>query len=97
MLKLIVILALISFNFSNSQTNKIEKKNLLLIDSMINNEILENKIPEGKLIRKEITRREKCNYWKGEFRKHKGGLDGEVQTPSVVGTVRIVSGGASGR
>ena len=45
MLKLIVILALISFNFSNSQTNKIEKKNLLLIDSMINNEILENKIP----------------------------------------------------
>ena len=45
MLKLIFILALISFNFSNSQTNKIEKKNLLLIDSMINNEILENKIP----------------------------------------------------
>ena len=45
MLKLIVILALISFNFSNSQTNKIEKINLLLIDSMINNEILENKIP----------------------------------------------------
>ena len=53
--------------------------------------------PEGKLIRKEITRREKCGHWKGEFRKHKGGLDGEVQTPSVVGTVRIVKGGTNVR
>lgn len=45
MYNIIVIFALIFCNFSNSQTNKIEKKNLLLIDSMINNEILENKIP----------------------------------------------------
>ena len=45
MYNIIVIFALIFCNFSNSQTNKIEKKNLLLIDSMINTEILENKIP----------------------------------------------------
>ena len=57
----------------------------------------QEKTPSGKLIRKEITRRNKCNYWKGEFRTHRGGIDGTVQTPSVVGTVRIVSGGASGR
>ena len=44
--------------------------------------------PEGKLIRKEITRREKINYWKGPFAEHKGGRDGIMQTPSVVGTVR---------
>tara|TARA_R100000231_G_scaffold116511_1_gene86825 strand:+ start:2192 stop:2431 length:240 start_codon:yes stop_codon:yes gene_type:complete len=52
--------------------------------------------PEGKLIRKEITRRNKCGYWKGEFPVHKGGIDGTMQTPSVVGTVRIV-GGTSAR
>ena len=46
--------------------------------------------PEGKLIRKEITRREKINYWKGDFPVHKGGKDGTMQTPSVVGTVRYV-------
>ena len=48
--------------------------------------------PEGKLIRKEITRREKINYWKGDFPVHKGGKDGTMQTPSVVGTVRYVKG-----
>lgn len=44
--------------------------------------------PEGKLIRKEITRRNAINYWKGDFPVHKGGIDGTMQTPSVVGTVR---------
>lgn len=44
--------------------------------------------PEGKLIRKEITRRNAINYWKGAFPIHKGGIDGTMQTPSVVGTVR---------
>jgi len=53
--------------------------------------------PEGKLIRKEITRRNKIGFWKGEFPVHKGGIDGTVQTPSVVGTVRIVKGGRSAR
>lgn len=43
--------------------------------------------PEGKLIRKEITRREKINYWKGPFAVHKGGRDGVMQTPSRVGQV----------
>jgi len=43
--------------------------------------------PEGKLIRKEITRREKINYWKGDFPVHKGGRDGVMQTPSRVGQV----------
>tara|TARA_S200002703_G_scaffold421_2_gene718 strand:+ start:1292 stop:1528 length:237 start_codon:yes stop_codon:yes gene_type:complete len=43
--------------------------------------------PEGKLIRKEITRREKINYWKGDFPVHKGGRDGVMQTPSKVGQV----------
>ena len=49
--------------------------------------------PEGKLIRKEITRRDKINFWKGDFPVHKGGKDGTMQTPSVVGTVRIIKGG----
>ena len=52
---------------------------------------------EGKLIRKELTRRDAIGFWKGEFRTHRGGIDGTVQTPSVVGTVRIVKGGASAR
>lgn len=43
--------------------------------------------PEGRLIRKEITRREKINYWKGPFAEHKGGRDGVMQTPSRVGQV----------
>ena len=43
--------------------------------------------PEGRLIRKEITRREKINYWKGPFAIHKGGIDGTLQTPSRVGQV----------
>ena len=43
--------------------------------------------PEGRLIRKEITRREKINYWKGPFADHKGGRDGVMQTPSRVGQV----------
>ena len=41
----------------------------------------------GRLIRKEITRREKINYWKGDFPVHKGGRDGTMQTPSRVGQV----------
>ena len=49
--------------------------------------------PEGKLIRKEIPRRDKINLWKGDFPVHKGGKDGTMQTPSVVGTVRIIKGG----
>ena len=48
--------------------------------------------PEGKLIRKELRRRDAIGFWKGEFRTHRGGIDGTVQTPSVVGTVRIVGG-----
>ena len=43
--------------------------------------------PEGKLIRKEITRRNAINYWKGPFAEHKGGRDGVMQTPSRVGQV----------
>lgn len=43
--------------------------------------------PEGRLIRKEITRREKINFWKGPFAEHKGGRDGVMQTPSRVGQV----------
>ena len=42
---------------------------------------------EGRLIRKEITRRERINYWKGPFAEHKGGRDGIMQTPSRVGQV----------
>ena len=42
---------------------------------------------DGRLIRKEITRREKINYWKGDFPVHKGGRDGTMQTPSRVGQV----------
>ena len=52
------------------------------------------KTPSGKLIRKEITRREKCNFWKGEFPVHKGGRDGEMQTPSKVGTITTYVKGA---
>ena len=52
----------------------------------------QEKTPSGKLIRKEITRREICNFWKGEFSIQRGGIDGTTQTPSVVGTVRIVKG-----
>lgn len=43
--------------------------------------------PEGKLIRKEITRRNAINHWKGPFAVHKGGRDGVMQTPSKVGQV----------
>tara|TARA_B100000963_G_scaffold250435_1_gene219390 strand:- start:1983 stop:2219 length:237 start_codon:yes stop_codon:yes gene_type:complete len=50
--------------------------------------------PSGRLIRKEITRREKCGYWKGEFPVHKGGKDGTMQTPSRVGTVTTYIKGA---
>ena len=50
--------------------------------------------PEGRLIRKEITRRNKCGYWKGEFLSHKGGKDGTMQTPSRVGTVTTYIKGA---
>ncbi len=48
---------------------------------------------EGKLIRKEITRREKINYWKGDFPVHRGGVDGTIQT-SRVGTVTTYVKGA---
>ena len=70
---------------------------IMQLDSIELEDRRHEQTPEGKLIRKEITRRNKCNYWKGEFRTHRGGLDGTVQTPSVVGTVRIVSGGTRGR
>tara|TARA_B100000900_G_scaffold401554_1_gene406358 strand:+ start:298 stop:534 length:237 start_codon:yes stop_codon:yes gene_type:complete len=49
---------------------------------------------EGKLIRKELTRRDAIGFWKGEFRTHGGGIDGKLQTPSRVGTVTIVKGSA---
>ena len=72
----------------------------LAIMQLDNIELLDRRheqTPEGRLIRKEITRREKCGYWKGEFPVHKGSIDGTLQTPSVVGTVRIVKGGRSAR
>ena len=50
--------------------------------------------PEGRLIRKELTRRNAIGFWKGEFRTHGGGIDGTLQTPSRVGTVTIVKGSA---
>lgn len=49
---------------------------------------------EGKLIRKELTRRDAIGFWKGEFRTYGGGIDGTLQTPSRVGTVTIVKGSA---
>lgn len=70
---------------------------IMQLDSIELEDRRHEQTPEGKLIRKEITRRNKCNYWKGEFRTHRGRIDGTVQTPSVVGTVRIVSGGTRGR
>ena len=72
----------------------------LAIMQLDNIELLDRRheqTPEGRLIRKEITRREKCGYWKGEFPVHKGSIDGTLQKPSVVGTVRIVQGGSSAR
>ena len=50
--------------------------------------------PEGKLVRKELRRRDAIGFWKGEFRTHGGGIDGTLQTPSRVGTVTIVKGSA---
>lgn len=48
---------------------------------------------EGKLIRKELTRRLKCGgYWKGPHIQHTLGKE-VIETPSVVGQVRIVKGG----
>jgi len=44
--------------------------------------------PMGAKIRKELQRRKCTNYWSGPFPIHKGGPDGTLQTPSVVGTVR---------
>tara|TARA_B100001057_G_scaffold408873_1_gene423291 strand:+ start:101 stop:337 length:237 start_codon:yes stop_codon:yes gene_type:complete len=49
---------------------------------------------EGKLIRKELIRRDAIGFWKGEFRTHGGAIDGTLQTPSRVGTVTIVKGSA---
>tara|TARA_B100000131_G_scaffold297054_1_gene315468 strand:+ start:453 stop:695 length:243 start_codon:yes stop_codon:yes gene_type:complete len=52
---------------------------------------------EGKLIRKEITRRKNCgNIWIGPHIKWTIG-DEVIETPSTVGTVRIVKGGTSVR
>lgn len=62
----------------------------LAIMQMDSNDLIarrQEQTPEGKLIRKEITRREKINYWKGDFPVHKGGRDGTMQTPSRVGQV----------
>ena len=70
---------------------------IMQLDSIELEDRRHEQTPEGKLIRKEITRRNKIGFWKGEFPVHKGGIDGTVQTPSVVGTVRIVKGGRSAR
>lgn len=73
---------------------KIDSKYMAIMQ-MDSNDLIarrQEQTPEGKLIRKEITRREKINYWKGDFPVHKGGVDGTFQTPSVVGTVRYVKG-----
>ena len=70
---------------------------IMQLDSMELDKRRHEQAPEGRLIRKEITRREKCGYWKGDFPVHAGGIDGTIQTPSVVGTVRIVKGGSSAR
>ena len=52
---------------------------------------------EGKLIRKEITRRKNCgNIWIGPHIKWTIG-DEVIETPSTVGTVRIVKGGTNVR
>ncbi len=69
---------------------KIDSKYMAIMQ-LDSNELIarrQEQTPEGKLIRKEITRREKINYWKGPFAEHRGGRDGIMQTPSVVGTVR---------
>jgi hypothetical protein len=73
-------------------------ENYLAVMQMDNVDLLDRRqeqTPMGKLIRKEITRREKCNYWKGAYPTWKGGPDGEFSTPSVVGTVRTYVKGAS--
>ncbi len=67
---------------------------IMQLDSIELEERRHEQTPEGKLIRKEITRREKCNFWKGEFPVHKGGRDGEMQTPSRVGTITTYVKGA---
>ena len=52
---------------------------------------------EGKLIRKEITRRKRCgNIWIGPHIQWTMG-DEVIETPSTVGTVRIVKGGTNVR
>jgi len=67
---------------------------IMQLDSIELEDRRHEQTPEGKLIRKEITRREKCNFWKGEFPVHKGGRDGEMQTPSRVGTITTYVKGA---
>ena len=52
---------------------------------------------EGKLIRKEIERRIRCgNIWRGPHIQWTIG-DEVIETPSTVGTVRIIKGGSSAR
>jgi len=65
----------------------------LAVMQLDSNELIarrEEQTPMGKLIRKEIQRRKSLGsgYWKGEFAVHKGGIDGTIQTPSRVGTIR---------
>ena len=43
---------------------------------------------DGRMIRKELTRRQAIGYWKGDFAKYEIKDDEPV---SAVGTVRIVS------
>ena len=43
---------------------------------------------DGRMIRKELRRREAIGYWKGDFAKYE---IKEEEPESVVGTVRIVS------
>ena len=43
---------------------------------------------DGRMIRKELRRREAIGYWKGEFAKYE---IKDEEPESVVGTVRVVS------
>ena len=43
---------------------------------------------DGRMIRKELTRRQAIGYWKGDFAKYE---IKDEQVESVVGTVRVVS------
>ena len=44
---------------------------------------------DGRMIRKELMRRQAIGYWKGDFAKYE--INDKDEPESVVGTVRIVS------